>query len=150
MNDSRPEWPHKNMSESDFRRIVKIGPISAVESKWEYTSADTSRDWLEATDRNKKKHVLPAGWKCALKFEGWSSNPGLFDYTYEGREMLKTLEKIDAWEKNKPQWIKDKVAAERQHEIELGIRDEDGLFNLPDEETEEEDDDDDDLNDSDR
>lgn len=99
MNDSRPEWPHKNMSESDFRRIVKIGPISAVEAKWEYTSADTSREWLEATDRNKKKHVLPQGWKFVLQFVGWSSNPGLFDYTYEGREMLKTLEKIDAWEK---------------------------------------------------
>lgn len=99
MTDTRPEWLHKNMSESDFRRIVKIGPIGAVEAKWEYTSADTSREWLEVTDRNKKKHVLPGGWKFVLQFVGWSCNPGLFDYTYEGREMLKTLEKIDAWEK---------------------------------------------------
>jgi hypothetical protein len=36
------------------------------------------------------------------------------------------IAEIDRWETNKPQWVKDKLAAERKREIELGIRDEDG------------------------
>jgi hypothetical protein len=56
------------------------------------------------------------------------------------------LAEIDAWERNKPEWLKRKIEAERQRDIERGIRDADGNFILPDDaeaETEDEDEPDD-------
>lgn len=54
------------------------------------------------------------------------------------------MAEIDHWEKNKPQWVKDKIVAERKRDIEQGIRDADGNFIVPDDtdETDEEDDED--------
>lgn len=53
---------------------------------------------------------------------------------------------IDHWEKNKPQWVKDKIENDRKREIELGLRDADGVWiaGFDNEETEIEEEDEDD------
>lgn len=50
------------------------------------------------------------------------------------------IAEIDHWEKNKPQWVKDKIEAERKRDIEQGIRDAEGNFIVPDDADEDEDD----------
>jgi hypothetical protein len=99
MDEARPTWPHKEMSETEFRKVAAIGMIVSVKAEWEMTGADTSREWLTATNKAGKAFTLPHGWGKALKFVGHASVPGLFGYTYEGERMLKTLVAIDAWEK---------------------------------------------------
>lgn len=41
------------------------------------------------------------------------------------------IAEIDRWETDKPQWIKDKVASEREDDIRRGIRDADGFHVIP-------------------
>lgn len=56
------------------------------------------------------------------------------------------IAEIDSWEANRPQWIKDKIEADRQDEIRKGLRDSDGnwiVSSVVDEDEENEDDDDD-------
>ena len=58
------------------------------------------------------------------------------------------IAEIDSWEANRPQWIKDKIEADRQDEIRRGLRDSDGnwiVSSVVDENEENEDEDDDDL-----
>jgi len=98
MSDTRPAWPHKEMSEQEFRDIWCMGPIVAVEARWEMTSADTAREWMEVETRSGGTYTLPPDWHRALKFVGHSSNPGLFALTYEGQRMRDTLHQIDEWE----------------------------------------------------
>jgi hypothetical protein len=99
MDDKRPAWPHKEMTEVDFRAIRAMGHIMSVEARWEMTSADTAREWLEVETRSGGTYTLPVGWHRVLKFVGHASVPGLFALTYEGEQMARTLDKIDAWEK---------------------------------------------------
>lgn len=52
-------------------------------------------------------------------------------------EMMEDYDKeriaeIDRWEANKPQWIKDKIEADRQRDIELGRRDNEGNWIIDD------------------
>ena len=98
MADIRPAWSYKEMSERDFRDICIMGPIVAVEARWEMTGADTSTEWLEVETRSGGTYRLPSNWKCADTFVGRSSNPGLFALTHEGQRMRETLTMIDAWE----------------------------------------------------
>lgn len=99
MDDKRPEWTHKSMNEGDFRKIHRIGMITSVKAKWEMTGSDTSREWLTVTNTDGDTVTLPPGWLQVLKFVGYASSPGLFGYTYEGEQMLKSLLAIDTWEK---------------------------------------------------
>jgi hypothetical protein len=99
MSDVRPAWPHKEMTEHEFRVVRKTGMIVSVEAHWKMTSEDTSREWLTVKNHDGNSFTLPSNWAKALKFVGYSSSPGLFGYTYEGDRMQKTLSEIDAWEK---------------------------------------------------
>lgn len=103
MSDDRPSWGFKGMTESDFRKIHRIGAIVSVEARWEMTGADTSREWLEVETRAGAVIVLPHSWKEALTFVGHSSNPGLFKLTYEGERMRAQAEAIDKWEADNAQ-----------------------------------------------
>ncbi len=98
MTDQRPKWPHKNMTEQDFRRLVGLGHVVSITAKTEMIDAERSREWLEATNWNGKTGVVPSGWKDVWEFVGYSSVPGLFRLNYTGQQMAKTLEVIDAWE----------------------------------------------------
>ncbi len=100
VDDKRPQWSHKSMNEVDFRKIYRIGMITSVKAEWKMLSADTSREWLTVTNTKGETLTLPYGWPQVLKFVGYASAPGLFGYTYEGEQMLKSLLAIDAWEKN--------------------------------------------------
>jgi hypothetical protein len=97
-NKTRPEWGFKHISETDFRSIYQHGMITNIKACWEFTGADTSREWLEATNFNGDTLVLPHSWNRALKFVGYSSMPGLFELNYEGQRMAKCLKEIDMWE----------------------------------------------------
>ena len=99
MTDTRPVWPHKEMSEQEFRAIAKIGMVVSVTAKWEFTSADTSREWLEVKTHAGKTFTLPQGWESVLTFVGYSSSPGLFEMNYTGQRMQKTLGEINKWER---------------------------------------------------
>lgn len=101
-DDARPAWTFKEMSEAEFRSIHSFGMVVSVKGRWEFTGADTSREWLEATNSNGKTITLPSGWKRVLDFVGYSSVPGLFKLNYLGDRMQAALEAIDKWEaKNK-------------------------------------------------
>ena len=99
IQNARPAWPHKNISEADFRKIVNAGVIKRIEGKWEFTGEDTSREWLEATSSNGKTIVLPRAWEEVMVFVGKSSSPGLFRFNYFGEKCLETIKIIDTWEK---------------------------------------------------
>lgn len=100
--DNRPKWDHSEISEHNFRRIVDFGHITSVTAKWEMTGADTSTEWLVATNRAGKQMKMPHDWSHVLKFVGHSYVPGLFGLTYLGERCRKTLDEIDKWEaKNK-------------------------------------------------
>ena len=105
MADSRPQWTIKEISEADFRRIHSFGNIMSVEAKWEFTSADTTREWLEVKSKRGEKTetmVMPHCWNRAYEFKGHSSNPGLFSENYVGKQARENLNIIDKWEsKNK-------------------------------------------------
>ena len=94
---NRPVWGFPEMTERDFRAVWGRH-IVAVEAKWEFTSADTSREWLEARTMHGKVFVLPSTWEKAFRFAGRASTPGLFRLTYEGERMQKRAQEIDAWE----------------------------------------------------
>jgi hypothetical protein len=98
MDEARPVWPHAEMTETAFRALHKMGMVVSVKAEREMTSADTSREWLTATNSKGESFTVPHNWPKAWKFVGHSSVPGLFALTYEGQQMQKTLEKIDAWE----------------------------------------------------
>lgn len=98
-DDMRPAWPHKEITEADFRTIISAGMVERVDAKWEYTSEDTTREWLEVTSRDGRTTVLPATWPVVLEFVGYAHNPGLFKLNYLGERCEKTIEAIDAWEK---------------------------------------------------
>jgi hypothetical protein len=90
------------MSEHDFRAIRQMGHIVSVEARWEMTSVDTAREWLEVETRAGGVYTLPLGWHRVLKFVGYASVPGLFALTHVGERMVKSLDDIDKWEaKNK-------------------------------------------------
>ena len=95
----RPAWPHSEITERDFRTIVRIGMVTKVEAKWEFTGVDTSESWLEVTSGNGKTYTLPRAWGSVLKFVGLSHVPGLFELNYLGERCEKSLAAIDAWEK---------------------------------------------------
>lgn len=96
--DNRPEWQFKEMPEAFARDIRDFGRVVSVSAKWEMTSADTAREWLEATNQSGAVLILPNGWKAVLAFAGHSSVPGLFEWTYLGKRMLDRLTEIDGWE----------------------------------------------------
>lgn len=98
MDNQRPVWAHKRISEAEFRRMWQFGMIITVSAKWEMTGADTTREWLEATNRSGDTMVMPRDWSAAWQFSGHASVPGLFGLTYDGDRMRETLEAIDKWE----------------------------------------------------
>lgn len=97
--DARPVWPHSEITERDFRTIVRIGMVTKVEAKWEFTGVDTADSWLEVTSSNGKTAVLPAAWGAVLEFVGLAHSPGLFELNYLGERCEKSLAAIDAWER---------------------------------------------------
>ena len=97
-DDTRPAWPHKEMTERSFRAIMEMGRITSVQAKWEMTGADTSREWMVVTNVKGQSFRLPDDWAKSLKFVGHASVPGLFAFTQSGENMRVTLSKIDAWE----------------------------------------------------
>lgn len=108
--DIRPAWTFSGMTESDFRRVLEHGMIKSVTAKWAFTSADTTREWLEATNLSGEVIVLPDNYTKAFEFVGSASLPGLFRLTYTGEQMRKRVEEIDAWEADN---ASDRVEFER-------------------------------------
>lgn len=95
----RPEWPFKEMTEAEFRKVCSLGMIEKCFSGYTMTGADTADYWLKLQSR-KKVIVAPKRFLEAFKFVGFGYAPGLFDFTYLGLKMWDVKEAIDAWEKN--------------------------------------------------
>ena len=99
MDDKRPEWTIREISEADFRMIEQHGNIRTITAKMEMTGCDTSMEWLEATNHQGKTIELPNSWRSAYEFRGGWSNPGLLWLNYVGKMARKNMDEIDAWEK---------------------------------------------------
>ena len=99
MQDTRPKWDFRAMTEVDFRRMYQRARIVSVKAEWEFTGADTSREWLTAQDSDGKTFTVPKTWREAFSFVGGASNPGLFRLNHTGSRMAERIKEIDAWER---------------------------------------------------
>lgn len=95
--DTRPVWRHK-MTEKDVAWFN--ASITKITHHWEMTDVDKSRDWIELHREDKVKRSVPVDFfRKNSYFEFCPDHRSLVTPTYEGREAIKDLAAIDAWEK---------------------------------------------------
>jgi hypothetical protein len=93
-DEKRPDWPYK-LTEAEVRQLS--GCITQISHRWEFTSADTSRNWLEFKADKGKSFVAPHGWAELFEFAP-NHHASLIQPNYQGRQALKRLDEIKAFE----------------------------------------------------
>lgn len=92
--ETRPAWPYK-LTEAQVR--ILSGFITKITHRWEMTSADTSRNWLEFQADKGKPFVAPHGWTELFEFAP-NHHASLIQPNYQGREAQKRLDEIKKFE----------------------------------------------------
>lgn len=80
----RPAWDFKALNEQAFRNIYNI---ESVRASCIFNSADTSTEYLIASNNAGESVTLPHNWRDIMTFVGYWSVPGLFKYTVLGEQM---------------------------------------------------------------
>jgi hypothetical protein len=61
LDDTRPKWNFKEMSEQDFETIYNFGMIQSIAAGFTFTSADTGYEYLIAYNYTNSCMSLPEG-----------------------------------------------------------------------------------------
>lgn len=89
--DHRPQWTFKISEE--LARWLWGNPVTKITHHWEFTSADTSREWIELHAKTGKRSIptaLPHGVNFA------PNHAGLLRLDQSIEDLLR---RIEAWEK---------------------------------------------------
>lgn len=98
-DERRPAWGFNELSEDDFRAILRVPHVRQVRSVFEMVSADLADEWLEVAGSDGIFERVPDGWSKVWVFVGYSTVPGLFKLNHLGRMMADRVKEIDAFEK---------------------------------------------------
>lgn len=101
----RPKWEW-GLTEHTFRSL-NATRIVEVKHGWEFTSADTSRQWFtvtmakgDQTNADPTTRIPQEKWSAFFElFEFKPDHAGLFRLTHRGEQARKRLEEIAAFEK---------------------------------------------------
>lgn len=100
MSDERPAWKYE-LSEAEVRWFID-GSITKITHHWEFTDVDKSRDWIELHKGKEGagKRSFPSNFLNTNGYFEFRPNwRELVEPTYLGKQAIKDLEAIDAWEK---------------------------------------------------
>lgn len=92
--EKRPDWGFP-LTEAQVKSLTQM--IVKITHHWEFTSADTSRNWIEFHPDKGKPFRAPDGWQKLFEFAANHHNT-LIVPNYHGERALKRLEEIKAFE----------------------------------------------------
>lgn len=111
--EERPKWPFETSIKT--ARWLYQNRVTSIVHRWEMTSADTSRDWLELhSDKGSQIDVRTDFFRNNPDFEFKPYHAGLVEqkrqYGVGCKNISEFFEKLDAWERKNKQ---DRLEYER-------------------------------------
>lgn len=88
----RPKW-NFSLTIEQVRALNRL--IIKVKHHWEFTSADTTRDWITFCTKD-DEFVPPVNWTDLFEFKPYYA--GLIQPNWNGRDAIKAVQDIDAFE----------------------------------------------------